>query len=232
MNENLSANTSPSIPKNQAINPTIYCLFEECEKRNGQYKHRLLTASSDKSLLRELLKAKVAADEYGLIALKGVEGYDEDNFQTHTDFSFGFVKYYIVDVTIQTKETLLKLIASEAKKAKLTFEETIWDYPKSKPVLNFMRGCRDGDITQVSIIAFIEECRKQVDLTQQDIQYIKNNYDCKAELFKAVYTFIEKEDAEKDVDNVRSFYTNERKDLLITVLAKAYREYRTKNPGE
>ena len=204
----------------------IYCLFEEYEKLNGRYNYHLLAMSTEKDLLRELIKAKVAADEHGLIAQKGVEYYDEDTFRTNSDFSFGYIKYFISNEINLSREELAQKISTEQKKAKTTFEQTIWTYPKSKEVCNFMRECRDGDLNMCSLLAFLAESKDQAGLNEHDIQFLKNNMRCQNALYDAMCEFLEKDESIPDRNNVRSFYSDERKTILINVLTSTYKEYK------
>lgn len=207
----------------------LYCLFEEYEKINGQYKNNLLALSTEKDLLQELMRAKVAADEHGLVAQKGVKYFDKDTFETNSDFNFGFLRYYIVNESTLSRQELMDKIRTEKSKASATFEETIWDYPKSKATRSLMTECREGWITQSSLLDFLTECYKEAGLTKNDLQTIKKSKDCQSLLLNELDKKIKIEDRNQKRVSLRDFYSEERKAQLLQILKTAYIKYTSKN---
>lgn len=224
---------SANVSKTEIIQQNIYCLVEEYVKTDGTSANHIIAVSTEKTLLRELLKAKVTADEFGLVAKNAVQYYDEEYFCTDLgDLDDSYLCYKIFEQKILTREELLEQINAEKQKASTTFEQTIWTYPETKEVCNFMRACRDGDLNRRDMILFITACKKQARLTKYDIQFIQNNQACQIAIYDALWQFLDENNSVMDWNNVRSFYSDERRKTLAYVLGNAYREYRIKNQEE
>lgn len=92
--------------------PKIHLLCEEFEDGDAIRSFSVLAASHDKDGLEKMLAAKVAQDEYGYIADKGISQEDNDHFCTN--FDCGFVEYYILDQDVLTPEKTREMLQSPA----------------------------------------------------------------------------------------------------------------------
>jgi hypothetical protein len=88
----------------QADQPKMLLLCEEYESEDGIREFTILAVSEDEEMLQKLLAAKVEKDEYGFIAKNGIDDADPNYFCT--EFQDGFVKYYILEENVLSKEQI------------------------------------------------------------------------------------------------------------------------------
>lgn len=102
-----SAKESPA----QAEQPKMLMLCEEYESEDGIREFTVLAVSEDEKMLQKLLAAKVEKDEYGFIAKNGIDDADPNYFCT--EFQSGFVKYYILEENVLSREQLQDLLQTK-----------------------------------------------------------------------------------------------------------------------
>lgn len=88
----------------QADQPKMLLLCEEYESEDGIREFTILAVSEEEKMLQKLLAAKVEKDEYGFIAKNGIDDADPNYFCT--EFQDGFVKYYILEENVLSKEQI------------------------------------------------------------------------------------------------------------------------------
>lgn len=127
----------------QADQPKMLLLCEEYESEDGIREFTVLAVSEDEKMLQKLLAAKVEKDEYGFIAKNGIDDADPNYFCT--EFQDGFVKYYILEENVLSKEQIQeKLQTKEYQKIHTypdNFREVLTDI-----VINFAKGNYYGHI--------------------------------------------------------------------------------------
>ena len=127
----------------QADQPKMLLLCEEYESEDGIREFTILAVSEEEKMLQKLLAAKVEKDEYGFIAKNGIDDADPNYFCT--EFQDGFVKYYILEENVLSKEQIQeKLQTKEYQKIHTypdNFREVLTDI-----VSNFAKGNYYGHI--------------------------------------------------------------------------------------
>lgn len=127
----------------QADQPKMLLLCEEYESEDGIREFTVLAVSEDEKMLQKLLAAKVEKDEYGFIAKNGIDDADPNYFCT--EFQSGFVKYYILEENVLSREQLQDLLQTKDYQKIHTypdnFREVLTDI-----VSNFAKGNYYGHI--------------------------------------------------------------------------------------
>lgn len=127
----------------QADQPKMLLLCEEYESEDGIREFTVLAVSQDEKMLQKLLAAKVEKDEYGFIAKNGIDDADPNYFCT--EFQDGFVKYYILEENVLSREQLQEMLQTKDYQKIHTypdnFREVLTDI-----VSNFAKGNYYGHI--------------------------------------------------------------------------------------
>lgn len=89
----------------------VFCLCEEFEGKEGIREFQILAVSADKAALRQMMEAKINADEYDMIKNNGIEVQDEDHFLT--GFDCGFVEYSISERKVLSREEIGLMLMDE-----------------------------------------------------------------------------------------------------------------------
>lgn len=95
----------------QADQPKMLLLCEEYESEDGIREFTILAVSEEEKMLQKLLAAKVEKDEYGFIAKNGIDDADPNYFCT--EFQDGFVKYYILEENVLSKEQIQEMLQTK-----------------------------------------------------------------------------------------------------------------------
>lgn len=90
---------------------SVFCLCEEFEGKEGIREFQILAVSADKAALRQMMEAKINADEYDMIKNNGIEVQDEDHFLT--GFDCGFVEYSIFERKVLCREEIGLMLMDE-----------------------------------------------------------------------------------------------------------------------
>lgn len=101
----------PSIPLHPVKNANkLYMLCEEHEDDSCIREFFVRAVSQDRESLQELMKAKIEKDEYGIIALNGVDEDYENWFKTEYKEGVGILEYYILEEDVLSKEEIAKML--------------------------------------------------------------------------------------------------------------------------
>lgn len=102
----------------------VFMLCEEKEHGDAIREFRVLTVSSDRDALRQLLAAKVAKDEYGIIGSNGVRDVGSDYFASEYE-NESMVEYYILEEGVLTREQTLGLLQTEEYSTEFTYPDNM-----------------------------------------------------------------------------------------------------------
>lgn len=127
----------------QADQPKMLLLCEEYESEDGIREFTVLAVSEDEKMLQKLLAAKVEKDEYGFIAKNGIDDADPNYFCT--EFQDGFVKYYILEENVLSKEQIQEMLQTKDYQKIHTYPDNFREV-LTNIVSNFAKGNYYGHI--------------------------------------------------------------------------------------
>ena len=87
----------------------VFCLCETREEGDAIREFEILAISPDKDALKQLMKAKIAADEYGFSKENGVHYETEEYYSTNYEAEVGFVEYAITEMPVLSREEIERM---------------------------------------------------------------------------------------------------------------------------
>lgn len=88
----------------------VYILCEEYEDDDAIRSFTVLGVSTEREPLRQLMRAKIEKDPYGVIATNGINDDFADHFSTY--FENGFVEYYILEDEVLSRDRVQQMLKS------------------------------------------------------------------------------------------------------------------------
>lgn len=85
-------------------NRSVYCLCETHEHGDAIREFEILAVSTDKEALKQLMRAKVTADEYGYLKENGIYEQSEDWISSNDNN--GFVEFSISEMPVLSRQEL------------------------------------------------------------------------------------------------------------------------------